>query len=429
MAYIVLQKMKIHSINYLSCLLVAPLTLLSSTVLCIARMTPTSNGGLIAVQGKTGWGFMTSKGEIKVGFEWADIGRSNSGWGFHEGLSAVMQNGKWGFIDNSGKIVIPLEFEDRPNSFSEGLALVKFNYKRGFIDREGNRAIEIEWDYAEDFSEGLALVIRDKKMGYIDKSGAIAIDLQFAPASLVSDSSFSEGLAYVRRNGESQFIDKEGNTKITGQWEAAKQFSEGMAAVQIDKKWGFIAKDGSLAIEPRDYSLVGSFRNGLALVMRDGKRGFIDKNGKVVIPIELNLATTFFDERAMFENNDRWGFIDREGNEVVSLDSTKFVRTGDWGMYSEGVGVVEINGNLWFLDKTGKQIAPPFNPMRIFYIPEREWTNDTGIKMTAAVTGVKNDNVIFLQNGKEVAYRLDKLIEEDRRIIGNVVHDSNNEQE
>lgn len=51
-------------------------------------------------------------------------------------------------------------------------------------------------------------------------------------------------------------------------------------------------------------------------------------------------------------------------------------------------------------------------------IPTRTWTNSDGREISAAVKRADATNVTFLMpNGKEVAYRLDKLSEESRGII------------
>ena len=64
-------------------------------------------------------------------------------------------------------------------------------------------------------------------------------------------------------------------------YDQAFVFSEGLAAVKVDKKWGFIDKDGTLAIQPQfDETL--AFRKGLAPVRVGHKWTYIDRTGRPI---------------------------------------------------------------------------------------------------------------------------------------------------
>ena len=65
---------------------------------------------------------------------------------------------------------------------------------------------------------------------------------------------------------------------ISKKYDDAGSFSEGLAAVEINGKWGFIDHTGKEII-PLKYDDAGSFSEGLAPVKLDGKWGQIDKNG------------------------------------------------------------------------------------------------------------------------------------------------------
>lgn len=56
-----------------------------------------------------------------------------------------------------------------------------------------------------------------------------------------------------------------------------------MAAVKLDDKWGFVNKNGKVAI-PCIYDEVYSFSGGLTTVKLDRKWGVINKQGKFVLP-------------------------------------------------------------------------------------------------------------------------------------------------
>ena len=58
-------------------------------------------------------------------------------------------------------------------------------------------------------------------------------------------------------------------------------------------------------------------------------------------------------------------------------------------------------------------------------IEQRTWTNSEGVKMTAAVTKIDGDKVIFRlqKNGKTVPYLISKLSEEDQKLIKEKIED------
>jgi len=65
-----------------------------------------------------------------------------------------------------------------------------------------------------------------------------------------------------------------------------------MAAVRIGAKFGYIDKDGKVAIMPQ-FDFAGSFSEGLAAVGIGNKIGYIDKQGKIVIEPQFDFAGAF----------------------------------------------------------------------------------------------------------------------------------------
>jgi WG containing repeat len=84
-----------------------------------------------------------------------------------------------------------------------------------------------------------------------------------------------------------------GKTVIPPQFDLAYGFSEGLAAVQIDKKWGYIEITGKMVIPLQEFWSVKPFHNGLAEVQtKNGSIGYIDRSGKYVWgPHKRNDAT------------------------------------------------------------------------------------------------------------------------------------------
>jgi tetratricopeptide (TPR) repeat protein len=64
------------------------------------------------------------------------------------------------------------------------------------------------------------------------------------------------------------------------------------------------------------YDYVRSFYNGLAAVQLNEKWGFINKNGVVVISIKYDYALNFSGGKARVKLNGRWFSINKKGNKV-----------------------------------------------------------------------------------------------------------------
>ena len=102
--------------------------------------------------------------------------------------------------------------------------------------------------------------------------------------------------------GKWGYEDRTGKLVIAADFEYARAFSEGLAAVNVGStvkdgvvgggKWGFIDKTGHFAI-PAQFGEVADFRNGLALVEQPGtgflglggRTYYIDRTGNPVKPV------------------------------------------------------------------------------------------------------------------------------------------------
>ncbi len=70
--------------------------------------------------------------------------------GYNDGLAAVVYEGKWGFVNTKGEIVIPFEYEE-VTSFSEGKAAVLMDGYWGYVDTAGEFAVLPEFEQAGAF--------------------------------------------------------------------------------------------------------------------------------------------------------------------------------------------------------------------------------------------------------------------------------------
>ena len=183
------------------------------------------------------------------------------------------------------------------------------------------------------------------------KTGDVVIPLKYDWVS-----NFREGLAAVEIEGKWGFIDKSGNEVVPLKYGYADEFSEGLACVSLTNKYkkdkyGFIDKSGNEVV-PLKYDWTGSFSEGLAMVKLNGKWGFVDKSGKEVVPPKHDYVWDFKEGLVVVELNGKQGFVDKSGKEVVALkyDNVWF--------FEEGLAGVELKGKWGFIDKSGKEVVP-----------------------------------------------------------------------
>jgi hypothetical protein len=110
-----------------------------------------------------------------------------------------------------------------------------------------------------------------------------------------------------------------------------------LAAVKLNRKWGFIDKTGK-GIIPSLYHDVGNFSEGLARVKYKGKWGFINKTGYAVISFKYKDAKDFSEGVAPVKTKGEWIYIDKTGKEV-NKDIPIVIRVAD--AYNENQVVLE----------------------------------------------------------------------------------------
>ncbi|MBI4556968.1 MAG: WG repeat-containing protein [Candidatus Hydrogenedentes bacterium] len=280
-----------------------------------SEMVYVTRKGEIAFEGRFNWAneFSEDLAAVSVGGTWVESPSNGS---------ATLEKNLWGYIDRTGKFVIPAQFS-RALDFKDGLAAVCTQDpeakvggggKWGFIDKTGNFVIPPQFDEAGSFSEALAPVL---------------VDARKQPVS-TSFAGEPSGLRFERTGGKFGYIDKSGGFVLKPQFDEAKEFSEGLAAVCVDRsevvkgseprerviddrtvpylseflttqQWGYIDKKGSMVVPP-SFVLAEPFSEGMAAVGREtalGLRfGYINKNGDILVPFEYDLADRFRNGKA-----------------------------------------------------------------------------------------------------------------------------------
>lgn len=330
---------------------------------------------------------------------------------FYDGFAVVEDiNGKKGYIDKSGNLVISYQFENA-DGFKEGFAAVKQNGKWGYIDKTGKIVVRPNYDYAADAENGHMYVAKNSKWGVIDKTGKEIVRPEY---DVVMDCGKNFLFKY-----DSKWIcvDPSGNEIFSKNYNEVQDFSEGLAAVSINKKWGFIDTLGKEIIPPRYDSVIGGFEVGVDFVQQAGKWSLIDKAGKAL----GNLKFSAVGEGVFYENldglfgiemNGKWGYIDKNGKLIIPCIYE------DVQNFNDGMAVVNLKGKYGYINKTGKLVIPAkFYYARYFNngiaevsLTENDefasYINKTGKeyrqKSTAPTTANNQVLVPFLKGGKIV---------------------------
>ena len=334
-------------------------------------------------------GYINKKGEIVIPFKylWVDD--------FSEGLAAVclpdpnnnyngyefnfiqeIQEGdmyhkkeRWGYIDTNGKLIISGKFFSA-GSFKDGIALVEdpglgntnaaFSYKM-YINKNGD---DLTHGYQTP-SEGLLLKrCREGKeidlYGFINYEGKIIIPYNYEIAR-----SFSEGLAAVCKNSKFGYINKYGAIVIELQYDKALSFSEGLAGVALTTEgretWGFINKLGEMVISPK-YRDVKPFMHSVSLVEpRNDKKHYIDKLGNSIINVTYEELGDCKEGIIPFRQNKKWAFFNTMGKQLTSFSYD------DEGVISYKRVIVKRNGHFGLINDFGEEITPvKYNILREF---------------------------------------------------------------
>jgi hypothetical protein len=202
---------------------------------------------------------------------------------FSNGRALVLRNDVYEYIDKVGKTVAISEDFESARSFSGGIAAVRINNKWGFLNLEGELVIEPQFYAVDAFNDGICKVADEQNTWfYIDTTGK-----KIGKRSFFNATSFDSGLAAVALPGMEKnstywkYINENVEFAFDKEFEHAEKFSEGMAAVQINGKYGFIDTKGELVIENK-YIYAFPFRNGASVVYDENGKYYINKKGEVI---------------------------------------------------------------------------------------------------------------------------------------------------
>ncbi len=154
--------------------------------------------GLIGIKRDGKFGFVDSRGRLRIANRYDNIGE------FHDGLAPVSLLGKWGYINKQDQIVIQPTFETTGN-FEGGIALVSRNGKYGLIDLEGNVLLDLRYDSIQRMPNRDFILVQQSLKGLADNRGRVLIEPRFNSIEPVD-----ENLVIVSRDGSYGVLTRDG---------------------------------------------------------------------------------------------------------------------------------------------------------------------------------------------------------------------------
>ena len=206
---------------------------------------------------------------------------------FRGGLAAVRNGRTWSYVDKTGKVV--LDGLDVAGDFAGGKALVRKGRQWGLMDRIGKMVVNFgELQNCRTPADGLVAFGRGGKWGYMDMTGKVVVEPKYAIVEQAADGValvFDGGYDRQTRKmvGKYAFLSTTTGKPIAARtFDSAYGFTEHLAAAEVNGKWGYLDKNGKLAIAPQ-FASPSKFTEGLAGVKLNGKVVYIDKTGKVAV--------------------------------------------------------------------------------------------------------------------------------------------------
>lgn len=279
-------------------------------------------------------------------------------------VAVVEKNGKQGVIDQGGKEILPLAYKKIlvGDPKEDPVILVQQKGRYGLYDRDGKQLLAPTLKKITDINEGIIGGVAEKKWNFYTLQG------EKLPGEYDEARAFQEGLAAVKLQGKWGFADKTGKVVIQPQYKEVHSFSEGLAAVKKDSQWFYIRKDGTL-LPTVSVRKAGDFHQGVAVV--DGS-WLMDTQGKKYAKLKSYSFVGDFQENGLAEVGVR-----RASRSLLDYISIGWGWGDGWGwggpVWGGGIGIspgVVMPSSLYrgYVNKKAQEvISPTYSYVSPFY--------------------------------------------------------------
>jgi len=224
----------------------------------------------------------------------------------------------------------------------------------GYVNGSGAFVIAPQYDSAEEFgADGLAVVCQDGPCALIDRSGRVV--QPFAPAYIATT---VDGARIRYADGGMQLLDSRGETVFTADW-VSGSFGSGMTPFSRNGLYGYVRRDGSVAIEPQ-FAYAHPFEGGTAVVqLQDQTYAVTDTSGQRLLELDYPRVRPAGEGIFAYQECDAcpWGYRSTSGD--VDLEP----RYLEAQSFADGLAVVAVGADYGtarygLIDKRGNPVIP-----------------------------------------------------------------------
>jgi hypothetical protein len=287
---------------------------------------------------------------------------------FIENFCWCLRDGKWCYVDTLGHEVIAPTYQKVlshnywKGHFRAGVALVEKDNQKNFIDTEGHSTLSKIFNYTNSFHNFSikTAFVRDTsgKTGFIDGFGKWIIDPQYNYVSdVVSNEDIDLGLIRVTSNNLTGLVNSDGVEIVKPIYDFIGIFRNGIAAISLNKKYGYIKLDGNPLVPPK-YLNCTEFSEGFAWVCDDtGKWGIIESfEGKLVSKwYEYEQVGPFNNGISVVRVDGNWRLVNTKGEIIESINSLDYSFIDN---FRDGYALVIKNGLKGYIDTKGELRIP-----------------------------------------------------------------------
>jgi hypothetical protein len=165
-----------------------------------------------------------------------------------EGLRGIRRNGQYGFIDSRGRLRIANRYENI-GRFHEGVAPVMILGKWGFVNNEDRIVVNPNFEQVGEFNNGISIVRRAGKTGVVGKEGQIILPLRYDSIARVN------GLLSLHHANQAGLANYKGHVLIEPHFDHLELLPNNLVIVRDRDKWGVLTVDG-MPVIPLVYSFI-----------------------------------------------------------------------------------------------------------------------------------------------------------------------------
>ena len=208
-------------------------------------------------------------------------------------------NELYGLVTSKGNIILQNKYNGIGN-FEDNLACVqvivpsddRYEQKKlyGYVDSSGNEILPPSYEFIGKRNNKYSVVMKNNLWGIFCVENhhlKIIPNAAFLGPCMDNLCKINVGGIYDKGSKETTgglwgYVSVDGQIVIEPTYEQAYGFSEGIAAVKLNKKWGFINSEGIFVV-PCEYDEVeSSFKDGKGELVKDGEVFVFDKKGSQI---------------------------------------------------------------------------------------------------------------------------------------------------